>query len=161
MPDSLASPSRSRPRLLLLMALLAGLLLAALFLRGPARMPEQVSSPVAAETSPVGEPLASIYFEPGNAGLARDSGGAIQKVKEAMQAEADQIVLISGFHDPSGDPAQNQLLARERALSAKAALLLAGVAEERIILRSPEEIPGTDDLQEARRVDLRVQPRQP
>lgn len=107
----------------------------------------------------MGEALASIYFEPGNAELARDSGGAIQKVKEAMEVEADQIVLISGFHDPSGDPAQNQLLARERALSAKAALLLAGVPEERIVLRRPEEIPGTEDMQEARRVDLRVQPR--
>ena len=157
MPESIASRMPSFPRLLALIALLCVFVLTALFvLRGE---PAPTTPPATSEINPIGEALASIYFEPGNAELARDSGGAIQKVKEAMQTEADQIVLVSGFHDPSGDPEQNQLLARERALSAKAALLLAGVPEERIVLRRPEEIPGTEDMQEARRVDLRVQPR--
>lgn len=110
------------------------------------------------ETPPLGEPLATIYFNPGASELANDSRGAIQKIWEATQLEPDSIVLISGFHDPSGDPARNAELARERALSAKAALLMAGVPEHRIVLRRPEEVPGAD-MQEARRVDLRVQPR--
>ena len=159
MPEPLVRPARRSLTLLALIALPCVILLAAFFLLRGTATPPSASVPAATETSPIGEPLASIYFEPGNAELARDSGGAIQKVKEAMQTEADQIVLVSGFHDPSGDPEQNRLLARERALSAKAALLLAGVPEERIVLRRPEEIPGTEDMQEARRVDLRVQPR--
>lgn len=159
MPDSLAPTLRKRLRVALLLALVCGSLLAAAFLLRPT--PEPAQAPLAEEIAAQGEPLASIYFEPGNAELARDSGGAIQKVKESMEADADQIVLISGFHDPSGDPEKNLLLARERALSAKAALLLAGVPEERIVLRRPEEIPGVLDLQEARRVDLRVQARHP
>jgi len=107
--------------------------------------------------APVGEPLARIYFEISSADLPNEAGGPIQTVKEKALEFPQNIVLISGFHDPSGNPEQNEALAMQRALAAKAALVAAGIAAERIKIAKPQGIPGDSDLQEARRVDLRVQ----
>ncbi|MBS1209496.1 MAG: OmpA/MotB [Proteobacteria bacterium] len=107
--------------------------------------------------APVGEALAKIYFDVGSAELPAEAGGAIQTVSDKALASPKRIVLISGFHDPSGDPAQNAELARQRAEAAKEALIAAGVPEAQIRLRKPEVIPGDEDMQEARRVDIRVQ----
>lgn len=112
---------------------------------------------VTGEPLPRGEPLAQIYFEVGSADLPEEAGGALLSILEKAQASPGSIVLISGFHDPSGDPEKNALLARQRAEAARQALIEAGLAAERIVLRKPELIPGTEDMQEARRVDLRVQ----
>lgn len=109
------------------------------------------------EPTPRGDALARIYFETGSAQLPEESGGAIQSIKEKMSANTSLKVLISGFHDPSGDPAKNAELAYQRADAARQELINAGVASERIILRKPEQIPGTEDMQEARRVDIHVQ----
>lgn len=106
---------------------------------------------------PIGEALARIYFEINSAELPDEAGGAIQSVKEKALAAPKLVVLVSGYHDPSGDPEQNTALARQRALATKLALMAAGIPGERIILRKPEVIPGDADLQEARRVDIRVQ----
>lgn len=106
---------------------------------------------------PEGEPLARIYFEINSAELPAEAGGPLQTVKEKAEESPRDIVLISGYHDPSGDPEQNAALATQRALAAKAALIAAGVPAERIRVRKPEVIPGDADLQEARRVDIRVQ----
>lgn len=106
---------------------------------------------------PEGEPLARIYFEISSADLPAEAGGPIQTIKEKSDEFPHDIVLISGYHDPSGDPEQNAALATQRALAAKTALIAAGVAAERIRVRKPEVIPGDSDLQEARRVDIRVQ----
>ncbi|MDQ7990056.1 MAG: OmpA family protein [Candidatus Dactylopiibacterium sp.] len=106
---------------------------------------------------PVGDALAAIYFETGSAKVPGEAGGAIQTVKEDAAEAPRKTVLISGFHDPSGDPGRNIELARARAEAVRDALIRAGVPEDRIVLRKPEVIPGTEDLQEARRVDIRLQ----
>jgi outer membrane protein OmpA-like peptidoglycan-associated protein len=106
---------------------------------------------------PKGDALAKIYFEISSADLPSEAGGAIQTVKEKSAANPELIVLVSGYHDPSGDPERNQELAMERALSAKEALVAVGVPADRIKLAKPEEISDSSDLQEARRVDIRVQ----
>jgi outer membrane protein OmpA-like peptidoglycan-associated protein len=106
---------------------------------------------------PRGEPLARIYFESGSAILPDEAGGALQTVKELALAGPAAHILISGFHDPSGDPEQNAQLAKQRAETTRDALIEEGIASERIILRKPQVIPGTQDMQEARRVDIHVQ----
>lgn len=118
---------------------------------------ETPPAPASSEPEPRGEALARIYFEIGSADLPEEAGGAIQSVKEKAQLAPGAIILISGFHDPSGDPEKNALLARHRAEAARQALVAAGLANDRIVLRKPELIPGTEDMQEARRVDIRVQ----
>lgn len=106
---------------------------------------------------PQGEPIASIYFEAGKSEVPDEGGGAIQTVMEKALANPARIILISGYHDPSGDPAKNAELAQGRAEAVRDALVEAGVPADRVVLRKPEEIPGTEDPQEARRVDIRLQ----
>lgn len=107
--------------------------------------------------APKGEAMAKIYFEINSAELPAEAGGAIETIKERATVVPNLIVLISGYHDPSGDPEQNAALAKQRAEAARDALIAAGIPAERIRLRKPEVIPGNEDLQEARRVDIRLQ----
>lgn len=106
---------------------------------------------------PVGEALARLYFEIGQAQLAAEAADAIARVQAALGAAPDAIVLLSGFHDPSGDAAQNAELAKARALAVRDALVAAGVAEGRIHLRKPEVTAADGPPEEARRVEIRVQ----
>ncbi|MDO6385545.1 MULTISPECIES: OmpA family protein [Uliginosibacterium] len=106
---------------------------------------------------PQGEPVARIYFNLGSDELPEEAGGAIQTLKEKIAANPKAQVLISGFHDPSGDPVKNAELAKERAMATQKALIGVGVPAERIVLRKPEQLTDTADMQEARRVDIHLQ----
>ncbi len=106
---------------------------------------------------PVGEALARIYFAVGSAEPGADVADAVARAQAALSATPDAIVLLSGFHDPSGDAAQNAELAKARALAVRDALVAAGVAEGSIKLRKPEVTAADGPPEEARRVELRVQ----
>lgn len=106
---------------------------------------------------PVGEALAKIYFEIGKAELVPEAGGALHMVLETARTHPGKIVLISGFHDPSGDPVKNTELAKNRAVATRDMLVELGLAAERIRLRKPEAATGGGDAQEERRVEIRVQ----
>ena len=60
---------------------------------------------------------------------------------------------ISGFHDASGDPAKNAELAKQRQLAVRDALKAAGIAEERIEMKKPEEM-NAGSAEDARRVEV-------
>jgi hypothetical protein len=72
------------------------------------------ASPAAeqAEIAPVGEALAKVYFAIGKAELDEADKGVVGKTLEALGANPKAIVLLSGFHDPSGDAAKNAELAK-------------------------------------------------
>lgn len=110
-----------------------------------------------AEVAPVGEALAKVYFAIGKASLNEADKGVVAKTIEALAANANAIVLLSGFHDPSGDPAKNAELAKQRAFAVRDALIAGGVAADRIKLRKPESTVGTGSPEEGRRVEIRVQ----
>ena len=76
---------------------------------------------------------------------------------EALATNSNAIVLLSGFHDQSGDPAHNAELAKQRALSVRDALVAGGVVMERVKMRKPESTVGTGSAEEGRRVEIRVQ----
>ena len=63
--------------------------------------------------------------------------------------------MISGFHDATGDPAKNAELAKARAVVVRDALKAAGVAEDRIELKKPEQI-NAGSADDARRVEVRL-----
>ena len=67
---------------------------------------------------------------------------------------AGKMAVISGFHDASGDPAQNAELAKQRALAVAALLKAAGVADDRIELKKPEQMVGDGPAHLARRVEV-------
>ena len=111
----------------------------------------------AAEIAPVGEALAKVYFAVGAAALNDADKSVVAKTLEALAANPNAIVLLSGFHDPSGDPAKNAELAKQRAFAVRDALVAGGVASERVKFRKPESTVGTGSPEEGRRVEIRVQ----
>lgn len=110
-----------------------------------------------AEIAAVGEALAKIYFAVGKAELAESDKASIAATHAALVANPHAIVLLSGFHDASGDPAHNAELAKQRALSVRDALVAAGIAVDRVKFRKPESTLGNGSPEEGRRVEIRVQ----
>lgn len=105
-----------------------------------------------------GELAGTVYFETGVATLGADQAEAMKALVAAVQAADSRKVLLSGFHDATGDPAKNTELAKERAKAVREALKAAGVAAERIGLRKPESTTGDGSNKEARRVEARLIP---
>lgn len=101
-------------------------------------------------------PVLSIYFETGSATLPPEAADAIAQMTELSRGYAGATVLVSGFHDATGDPARNAELAKQRAIAVQQALLLRGVAAERVELAKPAETLGGSDERQARRVELRL-----
>lgn len=99
--------------------------------------------------------VVKFYFESGKADLA---AGAAEALVDAMQAAgAGKKLVLSGFHDATGNPEQNAELAKQRALAVRDVLLAVGVAEAAIELKKPEQLTGAGSNAEARRVDVVVE----
>ena len=105
--------------------------------------------------------VVKFYFASGKADLAAGASEALVDVVKG--AQAGRRVAIAGFHDATGDAAQNAELAKQRALAVRSALMAAGVAESQIDMNKPEQIAGTGtgtgsgSDAEARRVEISLQ----
>ena len=114
-------------------------------------------APAAVATAPAAAAgPAKFYFETGKAALPAGSDATIAKLAESAKANAATKLAVSGFHDASGDPAMNAELAKQRAVAVRDALKTAGVAEDRIELKKPEQV-NAGDAAEARRVEVKLQ----
>jgi outer membrane protein OmpA-like peptidoglycan-associated protein len=102
------------------------------------------------------EPEGRIYFDLGSAALPAASAAVLAKVADAARAQAGKVVLISGYHDASGDAAQNAELAKNRAIAVRDALQANGVAPDLLVLDKPILAIGSTDAREARRVEMRL-----
>ena len=96
--------------------------------------------------------VAKFYFATGKADLAAGANEALADIVKGVAA--GQKAVVSGFHDATGDAAQNAELAKNRALAVRDALQALGVAEDRIELKKPEATQGTGSNAEARRVEV-------
>lgn len=105
-----------------------------------------------------GDVAGTLYFALGQAALPDDAAATIGAIKTAAEAAAGRKLVLSGFHDASGDPAKNAELAKERAKAVRAALVAAGLGADRIALRKPESTTGSGDDKAARRVEVRIAP---
>lgn len=131
---------------------------------GPAtQMAAPVAAPAVATVAAVSRDDASVvvengvvkfYFASGKADLA--SGAMVALGDAIAAAKAGKKLVLSGFHDATGDPAFNAELARKRALAVRDALVGAGVAESSLELKKPEQTTGTGDDAEARRVEVMI-----
>ena len=70
---------------------------------------------------------------------------------------AGQTAVISGYHDTTGDPAQNEELAKQRALAVRDALKALGIGDDKLDLKKPEATTATGSNAEARRVEVSLQ----
>lgn len=95
------------------------------------------------------------YFASGDADLADGAGTALGEVVKA--AKAGRTLVITGFHDATGDAQKNAALARHRALAVREALKQAGVSDRQIVLKKPEQLVGGGSDAEARRVEITLQ----
>ena len=111
---------------------------------------------VMASKPDAGQADGRIYFELGSAALPTDAGDVLDRVATAARANNAGSVLISGYHDASGDAAQNAELAKQRAQAVRHALEANGVAPDRLVMAKPVVAEGGTDPREARRVELRL-----
>jgi outer membrane protein OmpA-like peptidoglycan-associated protein len=100
-------------------------------------------------------PAAKLYFDTGKTALPIDTDTLIAPIIEWLNAHPDAKVLLSGFHDSSGNQKANEELAYSRAKAAQAALIAGGVDVMRIEFVKPESVDG-GDLSEARRVEVSI-----
>jgi outer membrane protein OmpA-like peptidoglycan-associated protein len=116
-----------------------------------------VAAPVGDDASVVVENgVVKFYFASGKADLA---AGALDALGEAIAAaKAGKKLVLSGFHDATGDPAFNAELAKKRALVVRDALMGAGVTEAAMELKKPEQTTGSGNNAEARRVEVVIAP---
>jgi outer membrane protein OmpA-like peptidoglycan-associated protein len=124
----------------------------------PAGAPAAV---VGAPEAPVGNDASVVvdngvvkfYFASGKSDLAP---GALDALGDAVAAaKQGKKLVISGFHDTTGNPAQNAELAKQRAFAVRDALKGAGVDEASLELKKPEEAAaGVGSDAEARRVEV-------
>lgn len=103
-----------------------------------------------------GELSAVVHFASASAVLPTDTSAEIAGLVDMLKANESRRVLVAGFHDPTGNAAFNEELARKRAFAVRDALIAQGISSSRIIMRKPEQTTGSGTLAEARRVELRL-----
>ena len=99
--------------------------------------------------------VVKFYFASGKADLAAGASEALADLVKA--AKTGRKLVISGYHDATGNPAKNAELAKRRALAVRQALMAAGTAESLIELKKPEVVAGSGSDAEARRVEISLQ----
>ena len=107
---------------------------------------------VFAAAGPAHTSAVKLYFELGKADLPADALTRLTPLIRAAQ-DSQSSLVVSGYHDASGDAAANAELAKQRALAVRDLLATAGVSEQRIELAKPAAAIGGTDA-EARRVDV-------
>ena len=100
--------------------------------------------------------VVKFYFASAKADLAADADKALADVVKA--AKEGKSLVVSGFHDATGDAAKNAELAKQRAMAVAEALKKAGVAEDKLELKKPEQTQADGAPAEARRVEVMVKP---
>jgi outer membrane protein OmpA-like peptidoglycan-associated protein len=98
--------------------------------------------------------VVKFYFASGSADLASGAKEAVADVIAAVAA--GQSLVVSGFHDATGDAAQNAELAKQRALAVHDLLQGLGVTADKIELMKPAETLADGDNAQARRVEVSV-----
>jgi K(+)-stimulated pyrophosphate-energized sodium pump len=99
---------------------------------------------------------ASIFFASGSSVVPADASKTLEPIVALALAHPGTTLVISGFHDPSGDMATNEQVAKSRAIAVRDVLKTMGVGEVRVWLQKPEVTMGSGNPSEARRVDVSI-----
>ncbi|WP_156861397.1 sodium-translocating pyrophosphatase [Casimicrobium huifangae] len=99
-----------------------------------------------------------VYFASASSALPAGADKGVADMVAAFKAKGNGKLVLSGFVDPSGDAAKNAELAKLRAFAVRDALKAAGVAEDKIELKKPEDLTaGATSASEGRRVEVTLQ----
>ena len=123
----------------------------------PAVMASAVNSQSALDAASVKieNGVVKFYFASGKADLAQGANEALTDVVKA--AKASKKLVISGYHDATGSAVANAEVAKKRAFAVRDALKSAGVTDDKIELKKPEELNASGSNAEARRVEVALQ----
>jgi hypothetical protein len=121
-------------------------------------------APVATVPAPVAEPapaavvtaMATLYFDTGSATPAADASTTLAAVVDHAKANPSARLVVSGFHDPSGDAAANEAVSLSRATSVRDLLIGLGVPPAQIDLEKPVVATGGGEERASRRVEVSV-----
>jgi len=124
--------------------------------KAEAPAPTEATTPAPAAVPITVRPV-RIHFETGSMALSSEDQKIIAAVAQKMKDTPDLKVDVSGFADKTGNMEQNLELAKQRASVVRDALKAAGIAEDRISLKKPEEVVlGAGQDAEGRRVEISV-----
>jgi outer membrane protein OmpA-like peptidoglycan-associated protein len=98
--------------------------------------------------------VVNFYFATGSADLAPGAAEALAAVIKGV--EAGSKAVVSGFHDTTGDAAQNEQLAKRRAEMVRDVLTGLGVPAAKVDLERPPVTTGTGNDAQARRVEVKL-----
>lgn len=126
-------------------------------LPAPAPQAEVAPAPLPAPAPvEVAIPRADVFFDVAKTELPADAGTALAGVIAYLVANPTSMAVVSGYHDPTGDLATNEELAKNRALAVRGALVAGGVTAARIDLQKPVVSTGDGSLEAARRVEVTI-----
>lgn len=134
-----------------------------LFAGKPAKPVAGTAAPVGAMVAPsaaAAAPAAAmvtearLYFDLAKYELPTDALTKLAPLVSSLRLKDGAKLLVSGYHDASGNAAANAELARQRAFAVRDLLTTAGVPSDRIELAKPMVTTGGSDAHEARRVDV-------
>jgi outer membrane protein OmpA-like peptidoglycan-associated protein len=100
--------------------------------------------------------LVRLFFAVDQSTVQADAAAALAPAVQALADAPGKTLVVAGFHDPSGDPAHNAELAKQRAKAVRAALVAQGCDAARVQLRKPEQMALGGPVDEARRVEVRL-----
>ena len=102
-------------------------------------------------------PALKVYFDSGSAVVSDEFAAKAEAVVNYLKENADARAVISGFNDATGDPAKNAELSKQRAEAVQAALVAAGVPQDRTVLDKPVDSTDTSARNSAsRRVEVMI-----
>jgi len=118
--------------------------------------PTVATAPVPTAAPAAGRPV-RLHFETGSAALSSENQKIVAAVAQKMKDTPDLKVDVSGFADQTGNMEQNLELAKQRATAVRDALRAAGIAEDRMSLKKPEQVVlGAGQDAEGRRVEISI-----
>ena len=99
--------------------------------------------------------VVKFYFASGKTDLATGANDALTEAVKA--AKAGKKLVISGYHDGTGNAVKNAEIARQPAFTVRDVLKAAGVAEGNIEPKKPEQLHVAGSNAESRRVEVTLQ----
>ncbi|NTV47638.1 MAG: OmpA family protein, partial [Chlorobiales bacterium] len=81
---------------------------------------------------------AKIYFKVGKTSLPANAAKTVAPMVTYLKTNAGAKAYISGYHDPTGNAAKNEELAKNRAVAVKDLLVKDGVSADQIVLKKPK-----------------------
>ena len=120
----------------------------------PAPTPATTSAPSTEAIST--PPLLKVFFASDSVAIPSDLAPKVAAFASYAKSSPNTKIGISGYNDKTGDPVKNAELSKNRAKALKDFLISAGVPDDRIILKRPDDTVGSSNDTEARRVEIYV-----